>query len=149
MMGRILGVMLLLGCAAQPRTGRPAGRPYKDAPTAVAIATGTGTGAAVVATAAVVTVAVGVVVVGAEQYPDPPAGTPQTSTAPKDPPNRCGSCVCFGKGLKYPMGSYHYEPDGAGATEYTRTLCQQACIAAKRGFTGFKCTGDKTVTWFE
>lgn len=38
------------------------------------------------------TVAVGVVVVGSEQFPDPPAGTPPTETAPKDPPDLCRSC---------------------------------------------------------
>lgn len=40
MLGRILGVTLLIGCAVQPRAARPTGRPYKDAPTAVDIATG-------------------------------------------------------------------------------------------------------------
>src|SRR5262245_20602294 len=99
----ILLVVLLLGCAAQPK----AGRPYKDVPVAVAVAAGTGSIVAGVATAAVVTVAVGTVVVGAEQFPDPPAGTPQTASPPNRPPDHCGSCSCFGKGLRADIGSYH------------------------------------------
>lgn len=73
-MRRIVGTLLLLGCAAQPRAGRPAAGPYKDAPVAVAVAAGTGSVVAGVAAAAAVTVVVGTVIIGAEQFPDPPAG---------------------------------------------------------------------------
>jgi len=140
-MRRAIVVVLMLGCAAQPRTGRP----YKDVP----VAAGTGSIVAGVATAAVVTVAVGTVVVGAEQLPDPAAGTPETASPPNHPPDWCGSCVCYGKGVgKGPLGSYHY-PEGGGALEYTRALCWQDCKDAKRGYTGYICTGDKTVTWVE
>jgi hypothetical protein len=135
---------VLVGCAAQPRTARP----YQDGTVAVAVAAGTGSVVAGVATAAVVTVAVGTVVVGAEQFPDPPAGTPQTTSPPAHPPDWCGSCSCFGKGLRADIGSYHYE-DGAGAAEHTRRTCWQDCKKANPRHTGYKCTGDKAVTWVE
>ena len=141
-MRRALIVLLVLGCAAQQR----AGRPYKDAPVAVAIATGT-VGAAEVAAAAVVTVAVGTVVVGAEQFPDPPAGTPSVETAPNDPPNRCRQCLCFKRGVgKSPKGNYRNLEDG-GVEDYTRKTCQQDCD--DDGYTGFTCAGDKSVTWYK
>src|SRR4051812_9104231 len=144
-MHRILGLVLLLGCAAQPR----AGRPYKDAPIAFAVGAGTGSVVAGAATAAVVTVAVATVVVGAEQFPDPPAGTPETASPPKHPPDWCGSCVCFGKGKGMdPLGSMRREGEGGGFVEYTRALCQYDCDNPKRGYTGFKCTGDKAITWY-
>jgi len=123
---RTLGVMALLGCAAQPRAGRSAAGPYKDVP-----------------------VAVGAAVVGAEQFPDPPAGTPPTSTAPNDPPNLCRNCLCFVKGLgPMPLTVPRKTPDGSGYRHYdTRATCQTDCKA--KGYTGFTCSGEKTVTWFE
>jgi hypothetical protein len=142
----VLVAMLLVGCAAQPK----AGRPYKDAPVAVAVAAGTGSIAAGAATAAVVTVAVATVVVGAEQFPDPPAGTPQTTSPPIHPPDWCGSCVCFGKGKgNDPLGSNRKVGEGGGYVPYTRALCWQDCKEPPRGYTGYKCTGDKAVTWVE
>jgi len=138
----LLGVALLLGCAAQPK----AGRPYRDAPVAVALATGTAAGAEV-ATAAVVTVAVGVVVVGSEQFPDPPAGTPPTETAPKDPPDLCRSCRCWGRGKGPGLPGLRKVPDGSGYTEHTRGSCQQVCD--NQGYNGFDCSGDKgKITWY-
>lgn len=142
----IIGVVLLMGCAAQPK----AGRPYKDAPVAVAVAAGTGSVAAGVATAAVVTVAVGAVVVGAEQFPDPPAGTPQTTSPPIHPPDWCGSCLCFGKGVgPGPLGSNRKNPEGGGYVPYTRALCWKDCKKTDARYTGYQCTGDKAVTWVE
>jgi len=142
-------VWLLLGCAVHPRAGRRSQEPYRDVPVAVAIAAGTGTAATVaagVATAAAVTVVVGTVVVGAEQFPDPPAGTPPTSTAPKDPPNRCRQCNCYKRGLgRSPKGNYR-TLDGGGVEEYTRETCQEDC--KNDGYTGFECAGDKGVSWF-
>lgn len=146
-MRRILGVVLLLGCAAQPRAGRPAGQPYKDAPAALAIAAGTSTAAAVGAAAVVTTVAVGTVVVGAEQFPDPPAGTPPTpiDTAPRDP-NRCRSCRCFGLGKSPDPRPPRKVPDGSGYVDHTRATCRQVCTDL--GYSGFDCSGDKKVTWY-
>src|SRR4051812_1710858 len=141
-MRRVLGVVLLLGCAAQPK----AGRPYKDAPVLVGFATGT-LGAAEVAAALVVTVAVGTVVVGAEQFPDPPAGTPEVSTAPKDPPGLCRSCRCWGKGKGPGFPGLREVPDGNGVADHTRATCQEACDNG--GYNGFDCSGDKgKITWF-
>jgi hypothetical protein len=138
--------VVLLCCAAQPKTQRP----YQDAPVAVAVAAGTGSVIAGAAAAAVVTVAVGTVVVGAEQFPDPPAGTPEPETAspPQRSPDHCGSCSCYGKGLSADIGTYHYE-DGAGATVRTRRTCWQDCKKAFPNATGYRCTGDKSITWVE
>jgi len=114
----------------------------------VAVAAGTGTAAvaAGVATAAAVTVAVGTVAVGVEQFPDPPAGTPPTDTSPREPRKRCGSCVCYGKGKgPFPLESYR-KNEGGGYEEYTPATCEQDCAFHK--YSGFKCSGDKTVTWF-
>jgi hypothetical protein len=147
-MRRILGVVLLLGCAAQPKAGRPSGarQPYKDAPVLVGVATGA-VGATEVAAAVVVTVAVGTVVVGAEQFPDPPAGTPPTETAPKDPPSLCRSCRCWGKGRGPGFPPLREVPDGNGVADHTRATCQEACREDK--YSGFDCSGDKgKITWF-
>lgn len=144
-----LGLVFLLGCAVHPRTGRPSSRPYKDAPVAVVVAAGAGTAVAVGTAVVVTTAAVGVVVVGAEQFPDPPAGTPPTTTttAPKDPPNRCRQCLCYKQGVgRSPKGNYRYRKDGGGVEDYTRETCQADC--ANDGYTGFECAGDKRVTWF-
>ena len=147
-MRRMFGVLLALGCAAQPRTARPAHGPYKDVPVAVMVAAGTGSAAATIATAAVVTVAVGTVVVGAEQFPDPPAGTPSIDTAPNDPPNLCRGCLCFAKGLgPNPLSIPREVPGGSGIrTHDTRATCQADCKYF--GYNGFQCSKDKTVTWF-
>src|SRR5262245_28672802 len=130
-MRAMLGVLLLLGCAVQPRAGRPAARqgPYKDAPVAAAVAAGAGTATAVAAgtAAVVVTVAVGTVAMGVEQFPDPPAGTPPTTTttAPKDPPNRCRQCNCYKRGVgRNPLDNYRSNPEGGGVEEFTRATCQ-------------------------
>lgn len=145
-MRRILVFALLCGCAAQPR----AGRPYKDAPVAVAVAAGTGSVVAGAAAAAVVAVAVGTVVIGAEQFPDPPAGTPETASPPERSPDKCGSCVCWGKGKgNNPLGSNRRVGEGGGYAPYTRALCWQGCKALKSGYTGYQCTGDKTINWVE
>lgn len=139
----ILWTLLLLGCAAQSRSGRT----YKDVPVAVAIAAGTGSVVAGAATAVVVTAAVGVVVVGAEQFPDPPAGTPEISTAPKDPPNLCRSCRCWGRGKGPGLPGLYEVPDGSGYIEHTRATCQEVCDADH--YNGFDCSGDKgKITWF-
>jgi len=142
-MRQALGVLLLLGCAAQPKTGRP----YKDAPVLVGVAVGTA-GAAQVAAAAVVTVAVGTVVVGANQFPDPPAGTPPTEidTAPRNPPDLCRGCRCWGRGKGPGLPGLRQVPDGSGVAEHTRATCQEAC---SKEFNGFDCSGDKgKITWF-
>jgi hypothetical protein len=136
----ILGALLVLGCATQQR-------PYKDVPVAVAVAAGTGSMAAGVATAVVVTAAVATVVVGAEQFPDPPAGTPDADAATKRLPDLCGSCECYGKGRGGSAKGTHRYPPGAGAEPYTRATCRQDCKDYE--YTGFKCTGDKVITWFE
>jgi len=126
-------VLLLLGCAAQPK----AGRPYRDAPVLVGVGA---LGAAELATAAVVTVAVGAVVVGAEQFPDPPAGTP-VETAPQRPSDICRSCRCWGRGKGPGFPPLREVPDGNGVADHTRATCQEACSQDK--YSGFDCSGDK------
>jgi len=147
-MRKVFGVLLLLGCAAPPRMMRPAKGPYQDVPVALPLAAGAGTAAATIATAAVVTVAVGTVIVGAEQFPDPTAGTPPVDTAPNDPPNLCRGCLCFAKGLgPNPLSIPREIPGGSGVrTSDTRATCQADCKYF--GYTGFRCSTDKTVTWF-
>jgi hypothetical protein len=144
--GTLLGV-LLLGCAVQPAARRKgATAPYKDAVLVAGVATGTAAAATGVVVGSAAAVAVATAVVGAEQFPDPPAGTPPTSTEPKEP-RKCGTCVCFGKG-KGPdgLGSYYDPRGGGGLVEFTRETCQKQC--KKLHYTGFKCTGDNDVNWF-
>jgi hypothetical protein len=134
-------VLLFLGCAVQPR----AGRKYTDVPIVVPVAAGTAGAAAGAATPAVVTVAVGAVVVGAEQLPDPPAGTAPVETASKDP-NPCKSCRCFGKGKSPDPQNPREAPGGSGHVDHTRASCQQLC--KDKHYTGFDRSSDKKVTWF-
>jgi len=141
----VLLALIALGCAVHGRGAAP----QKDVPVVVTAAAGSSM-AAGVATAAVVTIAVGAVVVGSEQFPDPPAGTPETTAAPNDPPNRCRGCICFGKGKgPEPLPTPRKVPDGNGFEDYyTRATCQHDCSNHPGGYSGFRCSGDKAVTWF-
>src|SRR5688572_14781162 len=142
----LLGVVLL-GCAVHPRGSRKGSTaPYKDGVLVAGVAAGTAATATGVVVGTAAAVAVATVVVGTEQFPDPPAGTPPTCAEPREPPKKCGSCLCLGMG-KGPEGlGSHYDPGGGGSVEFTRALCQEECHAY--GYTGFKCTGDKDVNWF-
>lgn len=145
----LLGV-LILGCTGHQRGSRPRStEPYKDGVLVAGVAAGTTAAATGVVVGAAAAVAVATVVVGTEQFPDPPAGTPPTSTEPREP-KKCGTCLCFGKGTgPNPQGS-HYDPgSGGGLVEFTRATCQEKCSKNKNNhYTGFKCAGDKVVNWF-
>lgn len=143
------GVLLscaALGCSAPQRRGSTAA--YKDGVIVAGVTGAAGTAAVAAGVAGTaIAVAVGTVVIGAEQFPDPPAGTPPTSTEPRERPNGCRSCRCYKQGIgRNPLGS-HRTVDGGGVEEYTRQTCQQDCD--RDGYTGFDCTGDKGPTWFK
>jgi hypothetical protein len=145
-MRRVLMLIVLAACAGSPRPKGP-GPAYRDAPIAMAVAAGSGSAVAVGAAAAVTVAAVGVVVVGAEQFPDPGAGTPTTTAPPNGPPDQCRQCACYKKGIgRSPKGNHRYIKGGNGVEDYTRKTCQADC--ANDGYTGFQCAGDKQVTWF-